>query len=104
MAASGGLQTVLGTTSSSYDLKNASSVFAPLSNSQPFCGDAEGWGPLSPFRFDFTPCFLDVWVAIVAGWGVLGGAGALWLLLKRHTPQPVAKNWHFYAKLVRTCF
>ena len=98
MAASGGLQTVLGATTSG--LKNTSSVFSPLSDSQPFCGDAEGWGPLSPFRFDFTPCFLDVWVAIIAGWGVLGGAGALWLLVKRNTPQPVGKNWHFYAKLV----
>lgn len=67
---------------------------------QPFCGDREGWGPLSSFRFDFTPCFLDVWIAFVAVWGILMGAGALWFLLRKRTPQPIQKNWHFYAKLV----
>ncbi|KAL4890362.1 P-loop containing nucleoside triphosphate hydrolase protein [Aspergillus ambiguus] len=69
-------------------------------NLQPFCGDVEGWGPLSRFRFDLTPCFLDLGVAVVAGWGVLFGAGALWFLFKKRIPQPVSKNWHFYAKLV----
>lgn len=67
---------------------------------QAFCGDPEGWGPISSFRFDFTPCFLDVWIALVAVWGVLMGAGALWFLLYKRIPQPVNKNWHFYAKLV----
>jgi hypothetical protein len=77
---------------------------AQLSNAtalrQPFCGDIEGWGPLSPSRFDLTPCFLDVWMAVVAAFGLLMGAGALWYLLKKRVAQPVAKNWHFYAKLV----
>lgn len=68
---------------------------------QPLCGNIEGWGPLSPHRFDFTPCFLDIWVAVVAAWGILGGAGALWYLFQKCPPQPVKKNWHFYAKLVR---
>lgn len=67
---------------------------------QPFCGDVEGWGPISPLRFDFTPCFLDVWVSLVAAWGLVMGAGAIWFLLKKRFPQPVPKNWHFYAKLV----
>ncbi|KAF2474108.1 multidrug resistance-associated protein 1 [Lindgomyces ingoldianus] len=67
---------------------------------QPLCGNAEGWGPLSPIRYDFTPCFLDVWIAVVAVGGILGGAGAAWYLLKECTPQPVKKNWHFYAKLI----
>ncbi|KAJ5463108.1 ABC transporterintegral membrane type 1 [Penicillium sp. IBT 31633x] len=66
---------------------------------QPFCTDSEGWGPLSPSRFDLTPCFLDVIVAVVAVWGTLSGLGALWLLLKKRVPQPVSKNWHFYTKL-----
>ncbi|CAL5871981.1 uncharacterized protein PFLUO_LOCUS6238 [Penicillium psychrofluorescens] len=66
---------------------------------QPFCSDPEGWGPLSSSRFDLTPCFLDVIVTLVAVWGVIGGAGALWLLLRKRIPQPVAKDWHFYAKL-----
>ena len=67
---------------------------------QPFCGNLEGWGPLSPYRYDFTPCFLDVWIALVAAWGIVAGAGAIWYLLKTGTPEPVKKNWHFYAKLV----
>lgn len=66
---------------------------------QPLCGNNEGWGPISPIRFDFTPCFLDVWIAVVAAWGVVGGAGALWYLY-RCPSQPVKRNWHFYAKLV----
>ncbi|KAJ5723756.1 Metal resistance protein YCF1 [Penicillium malachiteum] len=65
-----------------------------------FCGDPEGWGPLSSTGFHLTPCFSDALVAGVAVWGTLGGAGALWLLLKKRIPQPVSKNWHFYTKLV----
>ncbi|KAJ5759824.1 Metal resistance protein YCF1 [Penicillium odoratum] len=65
-----------------------------------FCSDSEGWGPMSSTGFHLTPCFLDVIVATVAAWGLLGGAGALWLLLKKRVPAPVSKNWHFYAKLI----
>jgi len=67
---------------------------------QPVCGNVEGWGPLSPYRYDFTPCFLDVWIATVAVGGIVLGTGAIWYLLKRREPQAVKKNWHFYAKLV----
>ncbi|OAL22550.1 hypothetical protein AYO22_07108 [Fonsecaea multimorphosa] len=70
----------------------------PLSN-QPFCGDAEGWGPVSSLRWDLTPCFLDVWIVGVALWGVLFGAGALWYLFTKRIAQDVPKNWHFYTKL-----
>ncbi|KAH8725243.1 multidrug resistance-associated protein 1 [Phaeosphaeriaceae sp. PMI808] len=66
---------------------------------QPLCGNSEGWGPISPIRYDFTPCFLDVWIATVAVFGILGGAGALWYLYSKFPPQPVKRNWHFYAKL-----
>lgn len=67
---------------------------------QPLCGNAEGWGPLSPFRWDFTPCFLDVWVVLVAVFGIVGGAAAIWVLLWKSTPAAVKKDWHFYTKLV----
>lgn len=67
---------------------------------QPLCADPEGWGPMSSIRYDFTPCFIDVWIVSVAAWGIVAGAGALWLLLKRRSPQPVPKSWHFYVKLV----
>jgi len=73
---------------------------ATLHRREPLCSDVEGWGPLSPFRYDFTPCFLDVWIATVAVGGIVLGAGAIWYLLKKCEPQPVKKNWHFYTKLV----
>ncbi|SPQ22876.1 ebef6632-866d-439f-84cd-3a4a4182fd09 [Thermothielavioides terrestris] len=66
--------------------------------SQPLCGNEEGWGPLSPFRYDFTPCFIDVWVATVAAFGIVVGAIAVWWLLKRKQPTPVSKDWHFWTK------
>nr|WOF01071.1 multidrug resistance-associated protein 1 [Corynespora cassiicola] len=66
---------------------------------QPLCRSSEGWGPISPIRYDLTPCFLDVWIAVVALGGLLGGAAATWYLYKKCVPQPVKKNWHFYAKL-----
>ena len=69
--------------------------------SQPLCGNAEGWGPLSPIRYDFTPCFLDVWIAAVATAGIVAGAGAALYLLRRRSLEPVKRNWHFYGKLVR---
>ena len=65
----------------------------------PLCGNAEGWGPLSPHRWDLTPCFLDTWILLVSAWGILGGAGAIWYLYAKGTPQAVKKDWHFYAKL-----
>ncbi|KAL1866600.1 hypothetical protein VTK73DRAFT_4630 [Phialemonium thermophilum] len=67
---------------------------------QPLCGNEEGWGPLSPFRYDFTPCFIDTWVALVAGFGIVFGSLALWWLLKRKLPHPVTKDWHFWTKQV----
>ncbi|MCJ1435109.1 hypothetical protein MMC27_004479 [Xylographa pallens] len=66
---------------------------------QPLCGNIEGWGPLSQLRYDFTPCFLDVWISSVAVFGIVAGAGAIWYLIKRRTPAEVGKNWHFYTKL-----
>ena len=65
---------------------------------QPLCGNAEGWGPLSPYRYDFTPCFLDVWIATVSAFGTLLGLWATWYLLRK-SPSQVSKNWHFYTKL-----
>ena len=67
---------------------------------QPLCGNIEGWGPISTFRYDFTPCFLDVWISVVALYGLVFGAAAIWWLLRRRYPSPVSKNWHFYTKLV----
>jgi hypothetical protein len=65
------------------------------------CHSPEGWGPLSPYRYDFTPCMLDTIIASVAVvFGIfLGSASAVYL--RRHCPpQEVSKNWHFWAKLV----
>lgn len=67
---------------------------------QPLCGNEEGWGPLSPFRYDFTPCFIDIWVFAVAIFGILGGALAVWYVLMKRKPAEVAKDWHFWFKQV----
>ena len=67
---------------------------------QAFCGNEEGWGPLSPIRYDFTPCFIDVWVASVAAFGIILGSIAVWWLIKKKTPGPVSKDWHFWTKQV----
>ncbi|KAL8939767.1 MAG: hypothetical protein Q9216_003181 [Gyalolechia sp. 2 TL-2023] len=66
---------------------------------QTLCGNIEGWGPISPFRYDFTPCFLDVWITSVACFGIVFGIGAIWFLLTRRLPSSVSKNWHFHTKL-----
>ena len=67
---------------------------------QPLCGNEEGWGPLSPHRYDFTPCFMDVWVSSVAVYGILFGAVAVWWLVRRKQKAEVQKDWHFWTKQV----
>lgn len=67
---------------------------------QPLCGNAEGWGPLSRLRYDFTPCFLDVWLASVAAFGLVLGLGTVVWLIKKRKPQEVAMGWHFWTKQV----
>lgn len=74
---------------------------ATHSFSQPLCGNKEGWGPLSPFRYDFTPCFIDVWIASVSAFGLVFGLGAVWLLKKRQEEYSSSKNFHFWFKQVR---
>ncbi len=68
---------------------------------QPLCANNEGWGPLSPHRYDFTPCFMDVWVSSVAVYGILFGAVAVWWLVRRKQKAEVRKDWHFWTKQVR---
>jgi hypothetical protein len=69
-------------------------------NGQPLCGNAEGWGPLSKERYDFTPCFMDVWVSTVAVYGILFGAVAVWWLVRRKTRAVVERDWCFWCKHV----
>lgn len=67
---------------------------------QPLCGNAEGWGPFSPYRYDLTPCALDVTVASVAAFGIVFGAGAIYYLLRWRKAQEVKKDVHFWTKQV----
>ncbi|PPJ52512.1 hypothetical protein CBER1_10357 [Cercospora berteroae] len=83
----------------STDVFYATYLAASKSGTPSLCGNIEGWGPLSPYRYDLTPCFLDIPVLVVSAWGIFGGLAAVWWLLEKTTPQPVAKNWHFHAKL-----
>jgi hypothetical protein len=69
-------------------------------NPQPLCGNLEGWGPLSKERYDFTPCFMDVWVSTVAVYGILFGAVAVWWLVRRKTRAVVERDWCFWSKHV----
>lgn len=84
------------------DPSNSNLYYAPpltqVIRKQPLCVDPEGWGPISEIRYDFTPCFLDVWIISVAAWGIVLGFGAVWYL-KRRIAQDVPRNWHYYAKL-----
>lgn len=75
---------------------------ATSSFKQPLCGNEEGWGPLSPYRYDFTPCFIDVWVATVAVYGLLFGPIAIWWLLKKkqQLEHGATKNLHFWIKQI----
>jgi ATP-binding cassette subfamily C (CFTR/MRP) protein 1 len=73
---------------------------AEKKNHQPLCGNKEGWGPLAPERYDFTPCFMDVWVSTVAIYGILFGAVAVWWLVRRKHKAEVEKDWNFWTKQV----
>ncbi|EGE06583.1 ABC metal ion transporter [Trichophyton equinum CBS 127.97] len=95
MAGIDGEQAVLALSSSEI----ADVVAGPLAHARHFCGDAEGWGPISSIRYGLTPCFLDVFICFVAVFGLVGSAGALWLLLRHRTAENIPRNWHFYAKL-----
>lgn len=102
MGATAANQAVLSTASKSQEFlfyPHYLTATAKGEKTQPLCGNSEGWGPISRFRYDFTPCFLDVWITSVAVFGIVMGAAAIWYLLKRRTPSPVDKNWHFYTKL-----
>jgi hypothetical protein len=68
----------------------------------PLCRNEEGWGPISKYRYDFTPCFIDVWLATVSVYAlVLGPVAIWWLLRKKKTLEGASKNAHFYIKQVR---
>ncbi|KAI1331203.1 metal resistance protein YCF1 [Xylariaceae sp. FL0255] len=71
---------------------------ASSSFKQPLCGNEEGWGPLSPFRYDFTPCFVDVWVFAVAVFGLVCGPLAIWHVLRKDKITDVKKGWAFWIK------
>jgi ATP-binding cassette subfamily C (CFTR/MRP) protein 1 len=70
---------------------------ATAGHRQALCGNKEGWGPLSPHRYDFTPCFIDVWIAIVAVGGLALGLGSIWFLREQQKLYPT-KNVHFWLK------
>lgn len=45
---------------------------------------------------------MDVWVASVAVFGLLGGAIAVWWLLRKKKTFVVERDWHFWVKQVRS--
>ena len=75
--------------------------FLAHSSKDILCYDAEGWGPLSPIRFDLAPCFLDALLAGLACLGVLAGGITILYLARQKTQVLIGRNWHFRSKLVR---
>jgi len=95
-------QIVLGSSAAVHDSKQHVAVDYLSAAKHPvhrFCGNEEGWGPLSPYRYDFTPCFLDVWISVVSVWGIVLGGAAVWYLLRKKVAAEIAKDWHFHTKL-----
>lgn len=79
--------------------RDSANLTATASCQQPLCCDAEGWGPLSEVMSDFSPCFLDVLISLVAVFGIVFGAHSLWVVTRKHKSK-VAKDWPFWTKLV----
>jgi ATP-binding cassette, subfamily C (CFTR/MRP), member 1 len=104
MRVDGSAQTILKTDSFSgfrkWDGLGYGYLAAEESRRQPLCGSKEGWGPLSPHRYDFTPCFMDACVSLVAVYGILFGVVAVWWLVKRKQKTEIEKDWHFWTKQV----
>lgn len=80
-----------------------SNYFSLSGFKQPLCGNEEGWGPISRYRYDFTPCFIDVWLATVSVYALILGPLAIWWLLRKKKPLEgeATKNAHFWIKQVR---
>lgn len=77
-----------------------STNFTTTACRQPLCCNAEGWGPISEVMADFTPCFLDLLISLVAAFGVVFGALSWWSVAKRKNTSEVPKDWRFWTKLV----
>lgn len=77
-----------------------SNYFSVSEFEQPLCGNGEGWGPISKYRYDFTPCFIDVWLATVSVYALTLGPVAIWWLLSKKKPleHGITKNAHFWTK------
>ena len=43
---------------------------------------------------------MDVWVSSVAAFGIVGGAIAIWWLVRKKNKAQVDKDWHFWLKQV----
>jgi hypothetical protein len=69
--------------------------------SKSLCHNTEGWGPLSPSRYDFTPCTLDAIITVVVVlFGIVLGTSTIVYLRRNQPSQEVKRNWHFWAKMV----
>ena len=65
-----------------------------------FCPDEEGWGPISPIRYAFTPCFQDGVLSIIPTlFLVLAGSAQAWQYLQ-HTRITNARNYTYVAKIL----
>ncbi|KAI9645824.1 ATP-binding cassette glutathione S-conjugate transporter ycf1 [Ciborinia camelliae] len=75
---------------------------ADISRSQPLCGNKEGWGPLSPHRYDFTPCFMDVYMVACKEEDDGGGEKRLAFLAQAvNYPDVWAGDFRFWTSLLQ---
>jgi len=80
--------------------RDSANLTATASCRKPLCCDADGWGPLSEVMSDFTPCFLDMLISLVAVFGIVLGAHSVWWVVTRKHTSEVAKDRQLWTKVV----
>lgn len=74
-------------------------ILASRKYRQAFCPQKEGFGPISDFNYDFTPCFDSLLSDLPSLLLVLFGPYAIYRLVKSKSFE-TKKDWHFWSKIV----
>jgi len=65
-----------------------------------FCLDPQGWGPVSPVRYAFTPCFQDgILAAIPPLFLILAGSAQAYNFSQSARPPGHTRTWQYWTKL-----
>jgi hypothetical protein len=80
--------------------RDSANLTAITSYQRSLCCDAEGWGPFSEVLSDFSPCFLDLLISLVAVFGTVFGAYSVWwVIMGKHESEVAMDRW-VWTKLV----